>query len=54
MPPELGYDPIDFLVDDIEHARMLRDGVLDAVEGQNVLGALCERADALSRGQREN
>jgi hypothetical protein len=24
------------------------------VEGQNVLEALCERADALSRGQREN
>ena len=49
-----GYDPIDFLVDDIEHARMLRDGVLDAVEGQNVLETLCDRADALSRGQREN
>jgi hypothetical protein len=32
---------------------MLRDGVLDAVEGQNVLEALCERADALSLGQRE-
>jgi hypothetical protein len=49
-----GYDPIDFLVDDIEHARMLRDGVLDAVDGKNVLEALCERAEALLRGQREN
>jgi hypothetical protein len=62
---EIGFDevhrlrgldpiPIDFLVDDVEHARMLRDGVLDAVEGKNVLEALCERADALLRRQREN
>jgi hypothetical protein len=49
-----GYNPIDFLVDDREHARMLRDGVLDVVGGQNVLEALCDRVDALSRGQREN
>jgi hypothetical protein len=26
-----GYDPIEFLVDEIEHARMMRDGVLDEV-----------------------
>jgi hypothetical protein len=32
--------------------RMLRDSVLDAVEGKNVLEALCERADALLRRQR--
>ena len=49
-----GYDPIEFLVAEIEHARMLRDGVLDVVEGQNVLEALCDRSDALPRGQREN
>ena len=33
---------------------VLRDGVLDAVDGKNVLEALCERAEALLRGQREN
>jgi hypothetical protein len=49
-----GYDPIDFLVDDVEHTRMLCAGMLDAVEGQDVLAALCHRADALSAGQRDN
>jgi hypothetical protein len=49
-----GYDPIEFLVDDVEHTRMLRAGILDAVEGQNVLEALCARADARSGGRREN
>ena len=49
-----GYDPIEFLVDDVEHTRMLRSGILDAVEGQDILATLCERADALSRGQRDN
>ena len=49
-----GYDPIDFLVDAAEHNRMLRAGVLDAVEQQNVMATLCERADAVSRGERDN
>ena len=49
-----GYDPIEFLVDEAEHARMMRDGILDAVEGQNVLEALCDRVEALLHGQREN
>jgi hypothetical protein len=28
-----GYDPIEFLVTEAEHARMLGDGVIDALEG---------------------
>jgi hypothetical protein len=47
-------DPIEFLVAEAEHARMLRDGVLDVVDGQDVLQALCQRSDALLHGQREN
>jgi hypothetical protein len=62
---EIGFDevhrlrglnpiPVEFLVTEAEHARMLRDGVLDVVDEQNVLEALCHRSDALLRGQREN
>ena len=62
---EIGFDevhrlrglnpiPIEFLVTEAEHTRMLRDGVLDEVEGQNIMEALCHRSDALLRGQREN
>jgi hypothetical protein len=47
-----GFDPIEFLVDATEHARMVRDGVLDVVDGQHVLRALMERASALLRGER--
>jgi hypothetical protein len=60
---EIGFDevhrhrgldpiPIEFLVDEAEHARMVRDGVLDDVDGQNVVKALMERASALLRGER--
>lgn len=49
-----GYAPIEFLVTDEEYARMLGDGVLDAVDEQNVLEALCDRLNAVENGQREN
>lgn len=49
-----GYDPIEFLVTETEHARMMRDGVLDDVDGQSVGEALAERVDTLLHGQREN
>jgi hypothetical protein len=62
---EIGFDevhrfrrlnpiPIEFLVTETEHTRMLRDGVLDVVDGQNILEALCHRSDSLLRGRREN
>jgi hypothetical protein len=46
-----GYDPIEFLVTEAEHARMLRDGVLDDVDGQNVVKALAARVEALTQGR---
>jgi hypothetical protein len=62
---EIGFDevhrlrgldpiPIEFLVDEAEHARMARDGVLDDVEGQNVVGALAARVEALAQGRGDN
>jgi hypothetical protein len=62
---EIGFDevhrlrgldpiPIEFLVDEAEHARMVRDGVLDDVEGQNVVEALAERAHLLAQGRGDN
>ncbi len=49
----LVFDPVLFLVTEAEHARMLRDGVIDAVDGQNVIKALCDRVLALHDGQRD-
>ena len=62
---EIGFDavhrfrgldliPIEFLVDEAEHARMARDGVLDDVEGQNVVEALAARVGALAQGRDDN
>jgi hypothetical protein len=62
---EIGFDevhrlrgldpiPIEFLVDEAEHARMVRDGVLDDVEGQNVAEALAGRVEALAQGRDDN
>jgi hypothetical protein len=44
-----GYDPIEFLVTEAEHARMLRDGVVDFDNGRNVIEDLCMRADRRAR-----
>ena len=46
--------PIEFLVDEAEHVRMVRDGVLDEVEGQSVAEALAERVQALAQGRGDN
>ena len=61
---EIGFDevhrvrgadpiPIEFLVDEAEHARMARDGVLDEVEGQNVLAGIHDMALDLIRNRPE-
>jgi hypothetical protein len=39
-----GYDPIEFVVAEAEHARMVRDGVIDVVGGQSLLAAMCDIA----------
>jgi hypothetical protein len=49
-----GYDPIEFRVDEVEHARMVRDGVLDDVGGQSIVEALAERVEALAQGRDDN
>jgi hypothetical protein len=45
--------PIEFLVDEAEHVRMVRDGVLDEVEGQNVLAGIHDKALDLIRNRPE-
>lgn len=50
----LGYDPIDFLVDDVEHNRMLREEAIHVVEGRDELQALWDGEGALFRERRKN
>ena len=47
-------EPKEFLVTEVEHARMRRDGVLDAIEGQDIMAALVQRVGGLLEGSRDN
>jgi hypothetical protein len=45
------YDPVEFLVTPAEHDRMLRDGVLDEVDGVKVGEAFASRVEELLSGR---
>jgi len=51
---EFRGDEDEFLVDEAEHDRMVRDGVLEEVDGQNVLVALSDRLLAAVDGKQES